>query len=71
MPACLVVKLHCGNVTHILSFIWNQLKSDLIIHSTQLPSNINIVQLIFILKYNHANGYTRLLNTEVFTVTNL
>jgi hypothetical protein len=47
MPACLVVKPHCDKVTHILHFIWNQLKSDLIIHSAQLPSNINIVQLIF------------------------
>jgi len=71
MPARLVVKIHCGKVTHILRFIWNQLKSDLIIHNTQLPSNINIVQLIFIFKYNHADGYTRLLSTEVWIATNL
>jgi len=71
MPACLVVKIHGGKVTHILRFIWNQLKLDLIIHSAQLPSNINTVQLICIFKYNHTDGYTRLLNAEVCTVTNL
>jgi len=71
MPACLVVRIHCGTVTPVLRFIWNQLKFDHTTHSVQLPSNINIVQLICIFKYNHTDGYTRLLNTEVCTVTNL